>query len=761
VSGCALAVGTLPAGVDRELFAARLVAAIRPEFAVEVIVPAPGDVVLGTPACAVPDCGRASSQQGWCQAHFRRWDKVGRPERQAWAAAADPQTWGHRRLAGCRAPGCRFSQHRDRLCYRHSQDWRRDGQPEIHAWLAALPPTDHRDHAECAVDGCDLLAELGEPGLCRSHRVRWRSQGRPGLAEFLFCCAIYGEPRFDLRGLTAQARLEIGYVLQCRVDERRARTTPRAIALLLRYLAEQQTVSLLDHSAGFWAAQVTARLGSTSTMRAFIGYAIDCLTDLRDGTGWESEYDADIWRLARLGLPVTRRARFDFRDIDPAWLRELIKRWLRWRISAGLALTQVRKDFAALTRFVRLVGELGPTPAGLDRAALERYLGALAIAVAHPKTRSGDICVIAAFLHTAHQQQWALRLPASAVIHRGDHPRQDTDPPPRALPESVMAQLEDPANLDRLTDARIRLLVEMMIRTGLRVGDACRLRIDCLVRDRQQAPYLHYRNHKMRREAMVPIDEQLAAMIETQQRRVLARYPKASVLFPRSTGNPDGQRSLPTSTFDLQLKQWLIVCHVTDELGEPAQVTAHRFRHTYASRLINSEVSQEVVRRLLDHTSHTMTARYARLADSTIRRAWERAQKIDIRGEPVELPDTDPLGDAAWMKQSLARAKMALPNGYCGLPLQRSCPHANACLTCPLFITTAEFLPEHHQQLVATRELITKADAAGQTRLAEMNRAVETNLLTIIDTLEHANCDDHHGCASECRCRDGQHPDAR
>jgi len=39
-------------------------------------------------------------------------------------------------------------------------------------------------------------------------------------------------------------------------------------------------------------------------------------------------------------------------------------------------------------------------------------------------------------------------------------------------------------------------------------------------------------------------------------------------------------------------------------------------RHTYASRLINSEVSQEVVRRLLDHTSHTMTARYARLADA-------------------------------------------------------------------------------------------------------------------------------------------------
>ena len=33
------------------------------------------------------------------------------------------------------------------------------------------------------------------------------------------------------------------------------------------------------------------------------------------------------------------------------------------------------------------------------------------------------------------------------------------------------------------------------------------------------------------------------------------------------------------------------------------------------------------------------------------------------------------------MKQNLARAKTALPNGYCGLPLQKSCPHANALLT--------------------------------------------------------------------------------
>lgn len=163
------------------------------------------------------------------------------------------------------------------------------------------------------------------------------------------------------------------------------------------------------------------------------------------------------------------------------------------------------------------------------------------------------------------------------------------------------------------------------------------------------------------------------------------------------------------------------------------------------------------MRRLLDHTSHAMTSHYARLADDTIREQWQRAQKVNIQGEPVDLPDDKALADAAWMKQNLARAKITLPNGYCGLPLQNSCPHANACLTCPLFITTAEFLPQHRQQLADTRKLITTAEATGHDRMVQMNRIVETNLLTIITTLERGHetqheerCPQHDCCGKGC-----------
>jgi len=751
VTGRATAALASVRGPARTQLASRLRELVRPEFATDVVVVAVGDAVLGTPACAVSGCGRSSGRHGWCLGHYRRWHLDGRPERQAWAATVDPTTVGHRPLAACRATGCRFGQLRDQLCYTHAYAWRQQGRPTIDDWLAKLPHTDHVAGAVCAVEGCDLLVEQGEPGLCRSHRTRWRTHDRPALPEFLFSCATYGEPRFDLRGLTPQARLEIQYVLQCRADERRARTTPKSIQPLLRHVTEHHTASLLDHSARYWIAKVAPQQSGTTTIRAFIRYAIDCLLDVQDGHGWQSEYDADVWRLARLGLPVTRRARFDLHRINPSWLRELAKRWLRWRISGEFALTQIRKDFTALTRLAQLTPGLGSTPSSLDRAALERYLARLSTVVTHPRSRSGDISVVAAFLRAAHQHRWA-PLPADALIHRGDHPRRDTSPIPRALPEHVMAQLESPTNLAKLTDPRLRLLTEVLLRTGLRIGDASRLGLDCVVRDHQHAPYLHYRNHKMRRDAMVPIDDELVTMIEEQRRLVHAEYPRANVLFPRGTANPDGRLSLPTATFHANLKRWLAECDVTDELGRPAHVTAHRFRHTYASRLINNEVSQEVVRRLLDHTSHAMTAHYARLADTTIRDQWQRAQKINIRGEPVTLPDDGPLADAAWMKQNLARAKMALPNGYCGLPLQKSCPHANACLTCPLFITTAEFLPQHQQQLADTRRLIAQSEAGGQERMVQMNRTVEANLLTIIASLDREpDCACQSGTAGTCR----------
>ncbi|WP_417221096.1 tyrosine-type recombinase/integrase [Arthrobacter sp.] len=193
---------------------------------------------------------------------------------------------------------------------------------------------------------------------------------------------------------------------------------------------------------------------------------------------------------------------------------------------------------------------------------------------------------------------------------------------------------------------------------------------------------------------------------------------------------------MSSSTYRGALYRWLERCQVHDEHGDPAHLTPHQWRHTLGTRLINKDVPQEVVRRILDHDSPQMTAHYARLHDTTIRRHWEKARKIDVSGATVVLDPESVLAEAAWAKQRLGRATQALPNGFCGLPVQKTCPHANACLTCPMFITTAEFLPQHREHRVQALEIISAAEARGQTRLVEMTRQVAENLETIIVTLE-------------------------
>ena len=58
------------------------------------------------------------------------------------------------------------------------------------------------------------------------------------------------------------------------------------------------------------------------------------------------------------------------------------------------------------------------------------------------------------------------------------------------------------------------------------------------------------------------------------------------------------------------------------------------------------------------------------------------------------------------------------------------------CLTCPVFLTGPEFLPELREHRGRTLTLIQTAQTAGQTRVAQMNQQVLTNLDRILDGLE-------------------------
>jgi integrase len=468
---------------------------------------------------------------------------------------------------------------------------------------------------------------------------------------------------------------------------------------------------------------------------------------------WEREYCRDVWRLGKLGIDGCRPAHIRFENIPQPWLKDLAKRWARWRLTTGLGAAATASGIRAVVRFATFLADpvvnvdrLGQ----VDRVVLERYLARLHAELAGRVVHRSMIGQLNLFFTAIRQHGWDSALPTSAMFFPEDFPKEGQQLP-RALSEHVMAQLDNAENLARWSTPDHRLITVILMRCGLRVGDTLRLPRDCVVRDADGAPYLRYFNHKMDREALVPIDEELEQAIGEQRKRLQGRWPQGTaVLFPRAADNPDGRHPMGDQNYRRALRRWLKRCDIRDEHGQLVHLTPHQWRHTLGTQLINRDVPQEVVRRILDHDSHMMTARYARLSDTTIRRHWEAARKVNIKGETVTLDPDGALAEAAWASQRIGRATQALPNGYCGLPAVKTCPHANACLTCPMFVTTPQFLPQHHQQRQQVIQIISAAEARGQQRLAEMNRQVLGNLDQIIAALETQADTKGTGAADAC-----------
>jgi integrase len=715
----------------------RLLGAVRAEFRADVLVFAATDPVFGGGACRVVGCRRAARGHGMCQGHHLRWAKQGRPDLDMFAASTDPGWARQRPNAACRVAGCNYGVARRGLCQSHAQRWQRSGRSDLDGWLADPPPiTTPAAAAACRIDCCRLWPQAGSP-FCHAHAATWRANGRPGIDEFA-ARFLERETTEDetvrLGALPSRLRLEVQFALQCRAEDRTTKTLPPVVMRLVRFLAATAENTLLDRDEAQWRVAFDEQAPADPSARSLLIYARRRVEDLLDGGGWEVEYPRDVWQLRRLGHPGNQT--LDFTGIPQRWLRDLVKRWLRWRLGTGLHLEVARRGLRTLTRFARFCDRVGVTClAGVDRTLIEAYLADLHVELAGRQRHNDHIGGLNAFLHAVRQHRWDDTLPATALIFPDDYPKR-ADRPPRALAEQVMVQVEHQDNLDRWTNPAYRLVTLILIRAGLRVTDALRLEHDCVVTDPAGAPYLRYVNHKMKRQALVPIDEQLHQLIGEQQRRVADTLTNPAWLFPRPTKNLDGAAPIAAATYRLALYRWLQRCDVRDEHGRPVHVTPHQWRHTLGTRLINRDVPQEVVRRILDHDSAQMTAHYARLHDTTVRRHWEAARKVDIAGQPVLIDPDGPLADAAWATQRLGRATQALPNGYCGLPVQQSCPHANACLTCPMFLTTAEFLPHHRAQRQQTVQIISAAEARDQARLVEMNRHVLANLDRIITALD-------------------------
>lgn len=619
-------------------------------------------------------------------------------------------------------------------------------RPEFRSEVVRIDPDDPVfGRGRCGVRDCPRTAWARM--LCVAHYQRWEHHGKGDLEEFRAKASPVAEraassmvDAFDLRSLASQPRLEVAYVLQRRHDDRSVRVLPSSVRHLVQLFEDSDVHSLLDRPLAHWLNVASVQKWRDRTI-AMIRYAYRELEDLT-GIDLEAEYASDIWVASRLGITVQRqpyRIRFD--QIAQPWLRDAVKRWIRLRLGSGKGFGTAGVDVRSIIWFSGFLAEQFPgvrNERGLRRSHIEAYLGWLVASRLAGHTSSTYLTCLRTFLDASRRHGWLLGLGADVTLYNDDLPSRPR-PLPRYISEFVMNQLEAPENLDRLPDHSTRSLVVVLIETGLRANDACALSFDALVHDSGGGPCLRYLNAKMGAEQLVPLSVVGATAVRDQQAHLRLRWPEGPpVLFPAPHSNPDGIRPFSYGTLRDRLAQWQDAIELRDENGRPVRISAHRFRHTLGTRLINQGVPQHVVQRLLGHASPQMTARYATLHDTTVRKAFDTywSQRVNVLGERIGFDPHAVTADAEWAKHNLARVQASLPNGYCGRPPQQDCPHPNACLTCPDFQTTPDFLEIHRRQRTETRTLLGIADADGRFRLAANHRQVLDNLDRVITALE-------------------------
>jgi site-specific recombinase XerD len=215
-------------------------------------------------------------------------------------------------------------------------------------------------------------------------------------------------------------------------------------------------------------------------------------------------------------------------------------------------------------------------------------------------------CIIA-FLHFLMEQEV---LPGS-VLKRGIRLKLP-DVLPRAMNPADVRKL-----LSVIEDIRDRALFLVLLRTGMRIGEALGLRLNDLdVKGRKIHLYEGEKN-SMGRVVYLSDDALFALKLWLRQRNKNKEF----VFYGRS----DGHLCYSTG------RSLFMKCLQKAGLDQKGY-TVHCLRHTFASELLNAGMRLECLQQLLGHHDIEVTRRYARLTDTTREQEYFRAMAVIEKG---------------------------------------------------------------------------------------------------------------------------------
>jgi site-specific recombinase XerD len=278
----------------------------------------------------------------------------------------------------------------------------------------------------------------------------------------------------------------------------------------------------------------------------------------------------------------------------------------KWRLNHKPRTLQ--SSFTSVMLFLDFCGKSGKREIEkIERVDLEGFIEHeqdRGLCISTVRTRLA--CIIA-FLHFLMEQEV---IPGS-VLKRGIKLK---------LPD-VLPRAMNPADVRKLLcvieDIRDRALFLLLLRTGIRIGEALGLRLNDLDIRGRKVHLFEGEKNSMGRVVYLSDDALFALKLWLRRRNENKEF----VFYGQSNGH------LCYST-----GRGLFVKYLKKAELDQKGYTVHCLRHTFASELLNAGMRLECLQQLLGHQDIEVTRRYARLTDRTREEEYFRAMAIIEKG---------------------------------------------------------------------------------------------------------------------------------
>jgi site-specific recombinase XerD len=268
-------------------------------------------------------------------------------------------------------------------------------------------------------------------------------------------------------------------------------------------------------------------------------------------------------------------------------------------------------DLADFCKWLSIDASLADVSTGTLKDYLEDMVGRRRLAAATIRRRFA--CLRAFFRRQAQLERaadpfttWRLQLPRRRRL-------------PRTLSRAEISVLLNPsrspdAPSQRVLQSALGTALRLMISTGLRVGELCRIRIDDVAPEGATIR-IHGKGSRDRVAYVTDPDLRNELRYLTDARR--RRGDAFGALFVNRVGSPMKPQSIRS-----KLRRHAQVAGIT------RRVTPHMLRHTAATLLIETGVDIRFVQRLLGHSSIATTEIYTHVSDEALRTTLERANVL-------------------------------------------------------------------------------------------------------------------------------------